>query len=434
VTHVDLFSGLGGFTLAAHANGIETVQFVEINQQCRNFLSKAWPGVPIHNDIKTFKWDGRPVFLLTAGVPCQPASRAGKQRGKDDNRWLWPEALRVLSEVRPAWAIFENPDGIGDVGLSGILAEVEATGYEVQVYGIPACAVGAPHKRMRYWIVGHAKGGSVEQIGSIRAGQGDDTLGGIVGVDDSGSRKHRAKRFSEAKRLSGEHREALRGGMSCGTDADSQLADDQSRKNHSRGNGNLAEAEGCGRGSDTADRGIGQGQLADDGSEGHQDVQFGSSFPEVRDETHDTTSECTQGDMADTSLGGQRADRGASRDSGHIDECDEGDMADTKKRGGRPGLRNSGQTGERGIQPPDAGFWSNSIWLPCADGKLRRAPDDAVGMAYGLPVELLEELGTEGRQTPKDCEVTRSILAALGNSIVWQVAERIIHAIVEAES
>lgn len=157
VNHVDLFSGIGGFSLACKWAGIETIQFVEIDKRCRDFLSKTYPGVPIHDDIKTFKWDGRPVFLLTAGVPCQPASRAGKQRGKDDYRWLWPEALRVLSDVRPAWVVFENPPGIGDVGLSGIIAQVENKGYEVRVFGIPACAVGAPHRRERYWIVAHAK-------------------------------------------------------------------------------------------------------------------------------------------------------------------------------------------------------------------------------------------------------------------------------------
>ncbi len=195
-THVDLFSGLGGFALAAHANGVRTVQFCEIDGRCRDFLARAWPGVPIHDDVRTLgladaQQDGRgrgcdqsdvggstgagkgeakdghssttpdcgcssQVWLLTAGVPCQPASRAGKQRGSADDRWLWPEALRVLRLLHPTWALFENPPGIGDVGLAGILAEVEGAGYEVRVHGVPACAVGAPHRRERYWIVAHA--------------------------------------------------------------------------------------------------------------------------------------------------------------------------------------------------------------------------------------------------------------------------------------
>jgi DNA (cytosine-5)-methyltransferase 1 len=159
--HVDIFSGIGGFTLAAHANGLRTVALCEIDKRCRNFLSKAWPGIYIHTDIREF--DGTAyngAFLLTAGVPCQPASRAGKQRGAADDRWLWPEAIRVLGQVKPTWAIFENPPGIGDVGLAGILADVEGQGYEVRVFSIPACAVGAPHRRERYWIVGNRTGES----------------------------------------------------------------------------------------------------------------------------------------------------------------------------------------------------------------------------------------------------------------------------------
>jgi len=165
--HVDLFSGLGGFALAARANGLHTVCFVEKDRRCRDFLSKAWPGVPVYDDVKTF--DGREwsnAFLLTGGVPCQPASRAGKQRGAADDRWLWPEALRVLGEVRPAWALFENCPGIGDVGLNGLLAALAEAGYELPrteegwpiVFNIPACAAGFGHERQRIWIVAHSAG------------------------------------------------------------------------------------------------------------------------------------------------------------------------------------------------------------------------------------------------------------------------------------
>ena len=108
--------------------------------------SRFWPDVRTFGSLSS-------VWLLTAGVPCQPASRAGKQRGSADDRWLWPDALRVFAALRPAWALFENPAGIGDVGLAGILSQVEAQGYAVLVFSIPACAVGSPHRRERYWIV-----------------------------------------------------------------------------------------------------------------------------------------------------------------------------------------------------------------------------------------------------------------------------------------
>lgn len=159
MTHVDLFSGIGGFALAAQANGLKTVCFCEVDKRCQEFLGRAWPGVKIYDDIRTFNGaEYRGAYLLTAGVPCQPASRAGQQRGAEDDRWLWPDAIRVLGLVKPTWALLENPPGIGDVGLARIIADVEAEGYEVRVFSIPACAVGAPHGRERYWIVADSAG------------------------------------------------------------------------------------------------------------------------------------------------------------------------------------------------------------------------------------------------------------------------------------
>lgn len=244
-THVDLFAGIGGFSLAASWNGVRTVAQCELDPKCRAFLEEAWPDTEKHNDVRTF--DGERyagAWLLTAGVPCQPASRAGKQRGSTDDRWLWPAALAVLGRVRPTWALFENPPGIGDVGLTGILADVEALGYEVRVFGIPACAVGSPQRRERYWIVCH------------------------MGEPDSDGRA------------------------------------------------------------------AGQCQA--------EAARYRSA--------------------AESNVGG---------------------------------------------------FWRDYVWLPCADGKVRRAPDDSVGLVDGLH---------------------KSVLAALGNSIVPQVAAEIINAMIEAET
>ena len=154
-THVDLFTGIGGFALAASSNGVRTVAMCECDSNCRKFLRQAW-GLAPFPDVRKFK--GRPwrgCWLLTAGVPCQPASRAGQQRGAEDDRWLWPEAIRVATEARPTWLLFENPPGILDVGLDGILADLERLGYEVQPISIPACAVNSPQDRERIWIVGH---------------------------------------------------------------------------------------------------------------------------------------------------------------------------------------------------------------------------------------------------------------------------------------
>lgn len=384
LTHIDLFSGIGGFALACRWNGIETVQFVEIDKRCRDFLSKAWPGVAIHDDIRTFHYDGRPVFLLTGGVPCQPASRAGKQRGDQDDRWLWPEAVRVLGEVKPAWAIFENPPGIGDVGLSGILSDVEAKGYDFPrtsdgkpiVFSVPACAVGSPQIRMRYWIVGRANEDRHEQRGKAAppAGYGSAAQSDVGGVlaNRGGEGQKGFVRWSRP-----DARITL---LQTSGDVESLLADSPRRQDDCRGNGDVAEAEGYGRGSDAALGRTGEG-LADAEISGRQQGSADAGRP-----------------CEGTGEAGER--------SGFtFGACDMGNASEheSKSRGT--------QSGQRDMVLP--GAWDNFVWLPCADGKVRRAPDDSFGLVDGLH---------------------RSLLAALGNSIVPAVASEIIRAIVEAEN
>jgi len=154
-THLDLFSGIGGFALAAKWAGYETIQFVEIEPFCHQVLKKHWPDVPIHSDIKTFdvtKYNGS-IDLITGGFPCQPYSVAGKRLGKADDRALWPEMLRIISEIRPAWVIAENVTGILSMGFKQYVIDLEDEGYSVQCFIIPACSVGAPHRRDRVWVV-----------------------------------------------------------------------------------------------------------------------------------------------------------------------------------------------------------------------------------------------------------------------------------------
>jgi DNA (cytosine-5)-methyltransferase 1 len=157
-THLDLFSGIGGFALAAGWAGFETVGFCDNEPYAQAVLKKHWPNVPIHGDIKAL--DGtayRGVTLLTGGFPCQPFSNAGKRRGKDDDRYLWPQMLRVIQEARPAWIVGENVVGIIGLALDQVCSDLEACGYEVEPIIIPACGVDAPHRRDRIWIVGNSK-------------------------------------------------------------------------------------------------------------------------------------------------------------------------------------------------------------------------------------------------------------------------------------
>ena len=179
LTHIDLFSGIGGFSLAARWAGLDTIVFCERDKFCQKVLNKHWPGVPIHDDITTF--DGTKysnVFLLTGGFPCQPFSCAGKRRGKEDDRYLWPDMLRVISETKPHWVIGENVAGFVSMGLDGCISDLEREGYEVQPFIIPACAVNAPHRRDRVWICAHSVNGEHGASGR-QTGEAD----GIQGIN-----------------------------------------------------------------------------------------------------------------------------------------------------------------------------------------------------------------------------------------------------------
>ncbi len=238
LTHISLFTGIGGIDLAAEWAGFETVLMVENNTYCQKVLKKHWPDVPILEDIFNVKretieeaiadalgrgkqqserdiaegrgrsgdsgkagimadteswgcgraelqcdkektdrgWGynalqsdktrrGRetrqttdsPVTLITGGFPCQPFSIAGKQRGKEDDRYLWPEMFRVIKEVRPRWVVAENVAGLITMGLDDCLSDLEGEGYITETFLIPACAVNAPHRRDRIFIVANTR-------------------------------------------------------------------------------------------------------------------------------------------------------------------------------------------------------------------------------------------------------------------------------------
>jgi DNA (cytosine-5)-methyltransferase 1 len=133
---------------------METVGFCEIEDYPRRLLGKHFPGVPIHRDIRDL--DGHQyeeTEVITAGFPCQPFSTAGKRRGKEDNRYLWPELVRVLREARPTWFLGENVSGIINLALDTVLSDLEAQDYEVETFLVPACSQNAPHRRERVWII-----------------------------------------------------------------------------------------------------------------------------------------------------------------------------------------------------------------------------------------------------------------------------------------
>jgi len=155
LTHGALCNGIAGFPLAARQAGIITTWTVEKDPFCNAVSRRHFPHAHQFLDI----YDARqlpPVDIISAGYPCQPESYAGKRRGTADDRWLWPEVLRILTECQPGWFLGENVAGHVTLGLEGVLSDLEATGYEVWPLVLPACALGAPHRRDRVWIIAHA--------------------------------------------------------------------------------------------------------------------------------------------------------------------------------------------------------------------------------------------------------------------------------------
>jgi DNA (cytosine-5)-methyltransferase 1 len=164
---LDLFSGIGGFSLGLERAGMRTVAFCERDEYCRAVLRKHWPGVPCFDDIHAIDADGLgrlgKIDLVCGGFPCQPFSFAGKQTGKEDDRYLWPEMCRVIALARPTWVIGENVAGLIAMALDDVLSDLEGLGYTARTFVIPAAAVGAPHRRDRLWIVATNANGQQHQ-------------------------------------------------------------------------------------------------------------------------------------------------------------------------------------------------------------------------------------------------------------------------------
>ncbi len=238
---LDLFSGIGGFSLAAQwvwGDELEIVAFCEIDKFCQKVLKKHWPNVPIIEDVRDVAysrlfrqekqkeqtagleqssenvafsksresreqtkpegWEdtcgrSQEIDLLTGGFPCQPFSVAGKRKGREDNRFLWPEMFAVIKEIRPRWVVAENVAGIVRMALDDCLSDLEGKGYSTRTIIIPACAVNAPHRRDRVWIVANS-------------------------INDSD--RTNGRQIREENGLQEVNRPSLGSGLSCGTSQD----------------------------------------------------------------------------------------------------------------------------------------------------------------------------------------------------------------------
>ncbi len=154
---LDLFSGIGGFSLGLESTGgFQTAQFVEINPFCQKILAKHWPDVPIHDDIKSFKSARQAYNVITGGFPCQDISISGKKAGIYGERsGLWWDMRRLIAYTEPEYVIIENVSNLRSNGLEQVLTSLWEIGYDSEWHCIPATYVGAWHKRDRIWILAY---------------------------------------------------------------------------------------------------------------------------------------------------------------------------------------------------------------------------------------------------------------------------------------
>lgn len=208
-----LFSGIGGFDLGLERAGMRIEWQVENNDYCRDILKKHWPSTPCHYDIKQIDWRDIPrVDLICGGFPCQPFSLAGKRRGKSDDRYLWPEVVRCLDALRPAWFLGENVPGLINLALDQVCTDLEALGYAVWPVCVPACAVDAPHQRQRVWIVAHHNAEWESQSQRIEQDQRRWTINSGQDVAHTECAGSQGQRTEYGLREIGEEIEAGRGG------------------------------------------------------------------------------------------------------------------------------------------------------------------------------------------------------------------------------
>ena len=399
---IDLFSGIGGFTLGLERAGMTCVGHVEIGPFCQKVLRKHWPEVPLIADVKEVQGDEfGAVELICGGPPCQPVSIAGKRQGQSDDRWLWGEALRLVEVVRPSWCLFENPSGIVSLGLDRILADLEGFGYSTGTSEIPACAVDAPHIRQRVWIVAESVGHGRREVRARQpAASGQKSLAHAEGQRRQPGPADNGLDCQRVESRGGKPVQPPLGGEDV-----SDLAHAQGREAHSPERRLYAEpAHG--------------GDLDDTGS---QRTGFATETEPGRDGTENRVSRPSgkDGDLADPNgehrrPGAEGKNGAQAGDSSRLDDTPEPRFPRAGESGPASETWDETRLPKSQRRSGVNNGWTDYEWIECTDGKARRVKPGVLLLAHRVP----------GR-------VAR--LRALGNAVVPQVVERIGKAMMEVE-
>ena len=220
--HVDLCSGIGGFSLGFEWAGLsQPILFCDTEKWCREILHQHWPEVPITTDVKELANEPNTIpdcDILTAGYPCQPFSLTGKRKGTKDDRHIWPYIRKIVAHKRPSWVVFENVYGHISLGLDEVLSDLEHEGYTTRTFIVPAAGVDAPHKRNRVWIIGRSR--DVADTDSLNRGS----------VQEPRQRQQESAEFGQSTSNSSSHvanpsSEGPQGWLRRGTDTERQGVD-----------------------------------------------------------------------------------------------------------------------------------------------------------------------------------------------------------------
>ena len=471
---LDLFSGLGGFSLGLEKTGhFETVAFCDNDKYSNLLLQKHWKGVKIYNDVKEITKekliaDGIQLpDIITGGFPCQPFSVAGKQAGTDDDRHLWPVMFRIIQELTPRWVIGENVKGLTNIQdgvvFETVCSDLEGAGYEVRAFNIPAAGVGAPHRRERIWIVAHAKRFNE----SKPIGRSDETSRGIqeeYRQNDSSARK--SSRTSSIRQSNNGH-EDMEDSNDNGhegrlTETRNQVSSRQESKINGSENTDNSSRRSDGRGDNEQSRVDGEVQrLRDDdkkestratgirGLHERTDISQGVAREDRNQEDDSRALVQERQSRVQSSIDrGLEQDQTASEDN-QIRQRDDGtslnrmetrrdeDVENSRRSlrsGSFFGRENENETRERyADQHQRPGSTSESDVADASTG--RRAPQEGEIQTRGNGTEHQGWLSSE----PNVGRVANGVpgrvyrLKALGNSIVPQIATEIGYAIIKAE-